>query len=139
MKKIIIKLTNKLKRVSNDLRNKNRFRILENSYRQMAQKSGIDVSKPISGENEYLLQWKIISKNVSPIDYRLFSQFIGQDRNIVPEYVMHNVIEPVFHPKDFLPFYNDKNMYDKLLPQEYLAKTFFRNIHGMYYGGGTIL
>lgn len=136
MKKIIIKILKWTRRVSYDLRNKNRFRILENSYKQMAQKSSIDVSKPISGENEYLQQWQSISKYVSPIDYRLFSQFVGQDKNIVPEYVMHNVIEPVFHPKEFLSFYNDKNMYDKLLPQEFLARTFFRNIHGMCYGGG---
>ena len=136
MRKLIVKFRNGLSGISQNIRNKNRFRILEKSYKKMAQKSGIDVSKTVTGEREYLSQWKTISKYVSPVDYRLYSQFIGQDKNIVPEYVMHNIIEPVFHPIEFLSFYNDKNMYDKLLPQEYLAKSLFRCIDGVFYGGG---
>lgn len=123
-------------RTVENFRQKNRFNILEQEYKKIASKSSVDIDHYVEGEREYLNKWRNISKYVSNLDYRLFSQFIGQNINIVPEYVMRHVIEPVFHPKAFLPFYNDKNMYDKLLPHSFLAKSFFRNIHGMCYGGG---
>jgi hypothetical protein len=126
-------IKNTVFRTVESLRQKHRFNLLEQEYKQIAAHSSVAIDHYVEGEREYLAKWHTISKYVSTLDYRLFSQFIGQDINIVPEYVMRHIIEPVFHPKSFLPFYNDKNMYDKLLPQSYLAKSFFRNIHGMCY------
>lgn len=86
-------------------------------------------------ESLYMKKWKSISKLVSPYDFRVFSAFIGDDANIVPENVLHDVIEPIFLPRAYEQFYNDKNMYDKLLPQSYLAKSVFRCIDGICCGG----
>lgn len=62
------------------------------------------------------------------VDYRLYSQYIGETPDIVPEFVLRKVIEPIFLPRAYQEFYNDKNMYDKLLPKSYLAKSLFRCI-----------
>lgn len=115
---------------------KKRYRGIEKAYLDKAKKSGKNVSNFMGeSENQHVSKWKRISKYVSPIDYRLFSQFIGENPDIVPEYVLHNVIEPVFLPKAYQQFYNDKNMYDKLLPKEFLAESMFRCIDGFFYDG----
>ena len=110
-----------------------------NVYKRMAKDSNTPVKEKCEGEELYIRKWKKISKNVSPIDFRLFSQFIGNNPSIVPEYVLHSIIEPVFLPRAYQQFYNDKNMYDKLLPKEYLAKSVFRCIDGICCGGGGII
>lgn len=108
-------------------------------YKKMAKASNKPINKYSEGEELYNKKWIKISKWVSPYDYRLYSWFIGNNPNIVPEYVLHNVIEPVFLPRAYQQFYNDKNMYDKLLPQSYLAKSVFRCIDGICCVGGGIM
>lgn len=103
----------------------------ERVIKKMATNSKTPISSKVLGENGYISKWKKISRYVSPIDYRLFSHFIGENPNIVPEYVLHNIIEPVFLPRAYQQFYNDKNMYDKLLPKEFLAESLFRCIDGI--------
>lgn len=104
-------------------------------YIDMANRSGIDIKTPCVGENEYIKKWKQISPLVSPIDYRLFSKFIGYNSAIVPEFVLHKFIEPIFMPSYYKGFYNDKNMYDKLLPKDYLATSIVRCVNGVYCDG----
>lgn len=53
--------------------------------------------------------------------YRWYSNFIGEDLNILPDDLMHNVIEPILNPMRFRGLYADKNMFDKLL------KPYFKN------------
>lgn len=79
-------------------------------------------------------KWKALSSHYfSDTDLKLFSRYIGEDENILPEEISHNVIEPILNPIKFRPFYEDKNMFDKILPEGYLPKTFFRRIKGTYY------
>lgn len=109
------------------------FKASEAGYIAIANASHYDVDRNMGkDEEDYLNKWKKISRFVSPVDYRFFSQFIGRNPNIVPEYVLHNVIEPVFLPREYQQFYNDKNMYDKLLPKDFLAKSVFHCIDGMF-------
>lgn len=108
-----------------------RFTRWERVIKKMATNSKTPISSKVLGENDYINKWKKISRYVSPIDYRLFSHFIGGKPNIVPEYVLHNTIEPIFLPRAYQQFYNDKNMYDKLLPKEFLAESLFRCIDGI--------
>lgn len=53
----------------------------------------------------------------SKLDYLLFSRYIGNDINIVPEAISHNIIEPILNPVEYRRFYEDKNMFDKVLPE----------------------
>lgn len=68
----------------------------------------------------------------SKLDFLLFSRYIGNDINIVPEAISHNIIEPILNPVEYRRFYEDKNMFDKVLPEGYLPKTLFRRIRGIY-------
>lgn len=109
-----------------------RYRVFEKIYIKRTKATGVSVTKAIAGEDEYMKKWKRISRYVSPVDYRLYSQYIGNDPRIVPECVLRNSIEPLFHPLKYRDFYNDKNMYDKLLPKDHLAESIFRCIEGVY-------
>lgn len=129
-------ITSKIKKHINSYIEKKNCQRIEKAYLDKAKKSNKNVSNFVGDdEKQHISKWKRISKYVSPIDYRLFSQFIGKNPDIVPEYVLHNVIEPVFLPRTYQQFYNDKNMYDKLLPKEFLAESLFRCIDGFFYDG----
>ena len=70
---------------------------------------------------------------ISPLQYRVFRKYIGDDINIVPEEVIHLVIEPVLNSKMAAGFYGDKNFFEKILPPSYLPKTILRKIRGQFY------
>ena len=90
-------------------------------------------NKKIGGEEEYKKKWKQLSKNVNPKYYRIFSNYIKTDPNIVPEDICHNIIEHILNPAKHRVFYADKNMYDKLFPAGTLPKTILRCIQGDIY------
>lgn len=118
----------------NGVRFYHRYKIDRCNYQKIADKQGIALSCR-GGVKEYLAKWKRISKRVSELDYCIFSQYVGEDSNLVPEFVLHQVIEPIFLPEVFKGFYNDKNMYDKLLPKDYLAESLVRCIGGIFTDG----
>lgn len=132
IKKIVTRFKYRITNIPNTIRLKKVYLEAEQGYLHTAKMCNKSVNKFMGeGENLYLNKWRKISKFVSPVDYRLFSQYIGENPNICPEYVLHNIIEPIFLPRAYQQFYNDKNMYDKLLPKKYLAKSVFRCIDGI--------
>lgn len=78
-------------------------------------------------------KWSVFGIKANPIYYRLFSHYIGNNINIVPENICHDVIEPILNPFKYAKFYADKNMFDRLMPKEYFAKTLLRKMNGFYY------
>lgn len=87
----------------------------------------------VEGENEWIKKWSVLGMNANPIYYRLFSHYIGHDVNIVPEDICHDVIEPILDPFRYTKYYSDKNIFDRLFPDGYLAKTLLRKMNGFYY------
>lgn len=73
-----------------------------------------------------------MSSYVNPNYYKLFSLYIGKDLSIVPEDVTHNVIESIMNPPSYRAFFEDKSMFDRVLPQGLTPKTFLRRIDGGY-------
>lgn len=69
--------------------------------------------------------------------YRVFSQYIGEDINIVPDDICHNVIEPILNPKRYISAYEDKCLFDKMLWSSFHKNitpyTIIRNIGGAQY------
>lgn len=63
-----------------------------------------------------------------------FAKYIGENKLIVPEPTCHYAIEPVLNPAKYIGYYQDKNYFDKLLPQGTCPKTLLRKIKGFYYG-----
>jgi hypothetical protein len=112
------------------LRDYRHYKVYKRQFKKIFQKHPLcHINK--DAEKQYINKWKAISRFVSPYDFRVFSQYIGENPNIVPENVLHDVIEPIFLPKAYKQFYNDKNMYDKLLPKSFLAESLFRCIDGI--------
>lgn len=75
--------------------------------------------------------------NTDKVFYRYYSRFIGDNLDIIPDDLMHNVIEPVFNPIRYRGLYADKNMFDKLLKPYFkdsiTPKTIIRCINGGLY------
>lgn len=89
------------------------------------------LSKQISVKHKN--KWKQLSKRYTNKDLRLFASFIDESEDILPENISHDVIEPILNPVKYRPFYEDKNQFDRILPQGFLPKTYLRRIGGYYY------
>lgn len=86
-----------------------------------------------SKEKIYMQKWSRLSHNPDKNVFRLFSQYIGPDPYIVPEDVSSSIIQPIMNPITTRGYYADKNMFEKILPKEYLPKALLRKIGGEYY------
>lgn len=84
------------------------------------------------GEKEWMHKWSVLDPKIDSIYYRLFSNYIGNNVNIVPDNVCHNIIEPILNPKRYIKFYADKNIFDKLFPEGTLPRTILRKMGGVY-------
>ena len=89
-------------------------------------------NKPAEGEAEWIEKWSTLGKPYT-VYYRLFSHYIGQNINIIPEDICRNIVEPIMDPLRYTAYYADKNIFDKLFRQGTLPKTIFRKIRGFYY------
>ena len=68
---------------------------------------------PAPNEKEWKKKWSVLG-NANPIYYRLFSHYIGNDINIIPEDICRNIVEPILDPLRYVSYYADKNIFDKL-------------------------
>ena len=100
-------------------------------YRKMMRMNAVR-NRHVEGEKEYLAQWKRLSGDVAKEDFRLFSRYIPVSSDTVPESVSHNVVEAIMAPTGFRSFYSDKNMFDLLMPEGMLPKTYLRRMGGVF-------
>ena len=101
-------------------------------YRLVMAKNGI-ANKSVTGEKEWRLRWTFGGIKPALSYYRVFSHYIGESQNIVPEDILHDLIEPVLNSPRFTECYADKNIYDKQFPKGYFPNTIFRRMSGLYY------
>ena len=101
-------------------------------YHQVMRKNGI-ANKKVPGEKEWIAKWSQFGLKARPAQYRVFSHYIGNDINIVPEDICHDYIETILNPPRFRGYYADKNVFDILFPSGYLPRTILRRINGTYY------
>ncbi len=80
----------------------------------------------------YKTYWRSIGK-ANSIYYKLFSQMGGVGYDNVPEDLLHNVIENILNPPQYRGYFSDKNMYDRILGNDIMPKTYLRRIQGVYY------
>lgn len=84
----------------------------------------------------WLNKWSVLG-STNTVFYKYYSSYIGEDINIVPDDLMHNVIEPILNPMRYRGFYADKNMFDILLESSYHGKvtplTIVRCINSCFY------
>ena len=86
-------------------------------------------------ERVWLQKWRKYDRHLSPLAYRVFSYYIGEDLNIMPMELCVNVVERVLTPSSFSDYYSDKNSLGKIVPKEYFPLVFLRNIRGVFYDG----
>lgn len=87
----------------------------------------------VNGEDAYLRLWRPLYAGVTPVGYRFFSHYTGEDARIVPEDVCNNFINPILNPVKFRGYYEDKNIYNKIFPADYTPTTLFRKIGDVYF------
>ena len=87
---------------------------------------------PAPNEKEWKKKWSVLG-NANPIYYRLFSHYIGNDINIIPEDICRNIVEPILDPLRYVSYYADKNIFDKLFKSGTMPKTILRKMNGFYY------
>ena len=88
----------------------------EKSYRHVMKINGIK-NQTVAGEKAWIEKWSQLGAKASPTQYRVFSRYIGNDINIVPEDICHDFIEPILNPFRYVGYYADKNVFDKLFPK----------------------
>lgn len=108
-------------------------RYYKRAYGSMMSANAIPDRKA-AGEDEWLRRWSVLGK-ADPMYYRFFSHYIGQDMDIVPEDLCLNVIEKCLNPSRYVPYYSDKNMFDRLFPAGTCPVAILRKIDGAYYDG----
>lgn len=119
------------KKAIRELFNHSVRRHYDKAYRRLLKLNNI-LNKPCEGEDKWIEKWSVLG-NANPVFYRLYSHYIGYDINILPEDICHYVIEPILNPKAYIPYYADKNIFDKLFKDGTMPKTIFRKMDGFLY------
>lgn len=100
-------------------------------YKNLLKRNNIPNKYSID-ENCWINKWSVLDK-ANPIYYRLFSQYIGNDINIISEDICRNIVEPILNPQKYVSYYADKNVFDKLFQSGTMPKTILRKMNGFYY------
>lgn len=108
-------------------------RSYENLYKRIISSNQFDCSKAEIGENKWLEKWRKYDSSLSPLSYRIFSRYIGEDINIMPLEIQKGIVEPVLMPELYCLVYSDKNIFDHLFYGINMPKTILRNINGLWY------
>ncbi len=87
-------------------------------------------NKPADGENDWLEFWHQMNDNVEVSTYRFFSHYMDNPLLIVPESIGRLIIEEKLNPHRFRDYYEDKNMFPKILGAENLPTTVACRING---------
>lgn len=92
-------------------------------YRWLLRHNGFP-NRKAEGEEAYVAKWRQIATYVEPYSYRLFSHYCGTTPDIIPEDIMHAVVERYLNPREYWAEYEDKNNFAKYVGDSILPRTF---------------
>lgn len=78
---------------------------------------------------QWTKQWGVFGSNPIPHSFQAYYKYINGNVNTVPNDIARNYIEPILTPEEYQPFYNDKNSFRLIIPQELMPRTLFRSIN----------
>lgn len=102
-------------------------------FRKCCRELGIDYHKSAPGEERWLAKWSGLPVKPSPLYYRLFYNFCGENERIITEEICRSVFELALNPPRYVKYYEDKNMYDKIINPKYTPQSVLRRMQGFYY------
>lgn len=85
------------------------------------------------GKNAWQDKWKCLGVKPDTVYYDVFAHYTGENVNIVPENICHDVVERILNPVHYDGYYADKNNFDKIFPKGFLPATILRKINGFYF------
>lgn len=108
---------------------KSNIRIQFRHFEKIISSNNID-ERPldIAVFKQWKRNWSRFGMRPSPLAYKIFSRYIGEDENIVPADISRNFIEPILTPTDYQPFYNDKNSFNLFIDNEDMPRVIVRSI-----------
>ena len=98
-------------------------------YRRLLKRDGMSLGM-VKGEENYLNQWRKLCRSVEPYTFRYFARFCNASSDIVPDYILHNQIEPCINPCALWDIYEDKNRFSLYLGKECLPETVLCRVAG---------
>lgn len=95
--------------------------------------TGIQLEKQ-KNEAEFLSLWsKLMPKGKINLGlYRFYAHYLGDDPRIITDDVFHITVEPCLNCQGAIPVFCDKNMFERLLPQDYFPVCILRNMEFDY-------
>ena len=130
MKNLINRVVTKLRRLNI------RRKFLNKEIAKIMTEANIPNTK-LTKEDIWFEKWNKLLSDTNRKYYRIYSKYIGEDINIMPDDVCHMVVEPILNPVKYRYFYSDKNMFDRVLSLKFdktiTPKTYIRNINGIFY------
>lgn len=93
------------------------------------------IVKQYSRKEEWEKKWSIFGEKPTDLGYIVFSHYMGENINFVPNDIARSFIEPILTPEEYQPFYNDKNSLGMFIDKKILPKTFLRSMNGRLYDG----
>lgn len=102
------------------------------THRRMLIQLGLSTSRA-DGEDAYLQHWLKLDRWVDPYAFRLYRHYCGPSPDILPEDILHDVIEPVINPVDYWPAYEDKNLFHCFVGRDCLPETLLCRIGGGHF------
>lgn len=107
---------------------------------EIIKKSG--KNKNPRGLDEWYKKWSVLGTPNKDY-YRVFSQYIGENIDLVPDNISHNYIVPILNPKRHISTYADKNLFDRFISTNgkvnVTPPTLLRCINGTYYSSDYCL
>lgn len=110
--------------------------VTNNELKRWIRTSKISLKK-LKSEQNWIQKWKRLQDYVNVDYYRYYSQYQGENINLCPDDIVHNIITPILNPKRFISTYQDKCLFDKVLYPTFKDRvtpfTLLRNVLGSYY------
>ncbi|MDT3387132.1 MAG: hypothetical protein LIR46_05130 [Bacteroidota bacterium] len=90
----------------------------------------------LPSEKRWISKWGRLSSSLNRDYYRVYSHYIGEDEDIVPDDLCHNIVEHILNPNSLRALSEDKNLFDLFLSTGFdsfvTPATVLRCMDGVY-------